>query len=238
MLVRVMNRSGRPNGSGRPSDAGKSGGPGGRGGAGAARATGARGILATVAVAVLAAAALIATGTPSGATGPGQEGAETSASGPGAGVGAGTGGAASGAAAGAEVEGAASGAGAEADVAYHGHVSLWNGRVGVWLTTDNHGPAQVSGATVRLRFSVPLDPGATLPPSCLRGGPATLLCGTGSMRAAGSGVRLALDVAVTGDPAEVALDIDTAWNGGANDRNPANNTHRVLAPATGDPYSF
>ncbi|MGW8333478.1 hypothetical protein ACWGLE_36935 [Streptomyces sp. NPDC055897] len=240
MLVRVMNRSGRPNGSGRPSDAGKSGGPGGRGGAGAARATGARGILATVAVAVLAAAALIATGTPSGATGPGQEGAETSASGPGAGAaaGAGTGGAASGAAAGAEVEGAASGAGAEADVAYHGHVSLWNGRVGVWLTTDNHGPAQVSGATVRLRFSVPLDPGATLPPSCLRGGPATLLCGTGSMRAAGSGVRLALDVAVAGDPAEVALDIDTAWNGGANDRNPANNTHRVLAPATGDPYSF
>ncbi|MFE9123580.1 hypothetical protein [Streptomyces sp. NPDC007172] len=225
MLVRVMNRSGRSNGSAGPAPARPAG-------ARAAREAGARGILATVAVAILAAATLIATGTPSGASGPGEEGLRPAASAPapapvsvpapGAGAGADMG----------------SGVTGEADVAYHGHVSLWSGRVGVWLTTANHGPAPVSGATVRLRFSVPLDPAATLPSSCLRTGAATVQCGSGSMRAAGSGVRIALDVAVVGEPAEVGLDIDTAWNGGTDDRNPANNTHRVLAPATGDPYSF
>ncbi|MGW2485505.1 hypothetical protein ACWCWQ_37415 [Streptomyces sp. NPDC001571] len=217
MLVRVMNRSGGSNGSAGP-------GPARRHGARAARPAGARGILATVAVAVLAAATLIATGTPSGASGPGDEGVRPAASAP-----------APAPASGADRGGAAM---READVAYHGHVSLWGGRVGVWLTTANHGPAPVSGATVRLRFSVPLDPAATLPSSCLRTGAATVQCGSGSMRAAGSGVRIALDVAVVGEPAEVGLDIDTAWNGGTDDRNPANNTHRVLAPATGDPYSF
>ncbi|WP_331447932.1 hypothetical protein [Streptomyces xanthochromogenes] len=191
-------------------------------------------------MAVLAAVTLIATGTPSGASGLGGEAPRPAASRPdwapapasapapalvpGTGRGSGA--------------GAGVGAGVEADVAYHGHVSLWGGRVGVWLTTENHGPAPVSGVTVRLRFSVPLDPGATLPPGCLRTGPATVQCGTGTMRAAGSGVRVALDVAVVGEPAEVGVDIDTAWSGGTYDRNPANNTHRVLAPATGDPYSF
>ncbi|MBX7466048.1 hypothetical protein K1Y80_08100 [Streptomyces sp. MAG02] len=217
MLVRVMNRSGRSNGSAGP-------GPARRHGARAARPAGARGILATVAVAVLAATTLIAAGTPSGASGPGDEGVRPAASAP-----------APAPASGPDRDGAAM---READVAYHGHVSLWGGRVGVWLTTANHGPAPVSGATVRLRFSVPLDPAATLPSSCLRTGTATVQCGSGSMRAAGSGVRIALDVAVVGEPAEVGLDIDTAWNGGTDDRNPANNTHRILAPATGDPYSF
>ncbi|MYV95379.1 hypothetical protein GT350_35025 [Streptomyces sp. SID1034] len=189
-------------------------------------------MLASVAVAVLAAVTLIATGAPSGASAPGGEAPRPAASHPASapapafapGTDRGSGGVA--------------GAGVEADVAYHGHVSLWGGRVGVWLTTENHGPAPVSGVTVRLRFSVPLDPGATLPPGCLRTGPATVQCGTGTMRAAGSGVRVALDVAVVGEPAEVGVDIDTAWSGGTYDRNPANNTHRVLAPATGDPYSF
>ncbi|MER7148773.1 hypothetical protein [Streptomyces xanthochromogenes] len=209
-----MNRSGRPNGSGRPGGAGRRGG----------------GILASVAVAVLAAVTLIATGTPSGASAPGGEAPRPAASHPASAP-------APAFAPGAD-RGSGAGAGVEADVAYHGHVSLWGGRVGVWLTTENHGPAPVSGVTVRLRFSVPLDPGATLPPGCLRTGPATVQCGTGTMRAAGSGVRVALDVAVVGEPAEVGVDIDTAWSGGTYDRNPANNTHRVLAPATGDPYSF
>ncbi|MFI5705386.1 hypothetical protein ACIA78_35755 [Streptomyces xanthochromogenes] len=214
MLVRVMNRSGRPNGSGRPGGAGRRGG----------------GILASVAVAVLAAVTLIATGAPSGASAPGGEAPRPAASHPAS--------APAPAFAPGTDRGSRAGAGVEADVAYHGHVSLWGGRVGVWLTTENHGPAPVSGVTVRLRFSVPLDPGATLPPGCLRTGPATVQCGTGTMRAAGSGVRVALDVAVVGEPAEVGVDIDTAWSGGTYDRNPANNTHRVLAPATGDPYSF
>ncbi|MFK0175386.1 hypothetical protein ACIQVR_05415 [Streptomyces xanthochromogenes] len=214
----MMNRSGRSNGSGRPGGAGRRGG----------------GILASVAVAVLAAVTLIATGAPSGASAPGGEAPRPAASHPASapapafapGTDRGSGGV------------AGAGVGVEADVAYHGHVSLWGGRVGVWLTTENHGPAPVSGVTVRLRFAVPLDPGATLPPGCLRTGPATVQCGTGTMRAAGSGVRVALDVAVVGEPAEVGVDIDTAWSGGTYDRNPANNTHRVLAPATGDPYSF
>ncbi|MFJ2406996.1 hypothetical protein ACIOUE_37495 [Streptomyces xanthochromogenes] len=214
MLVRVMNRSGRPNGSGRPGGAGRRGG----------------GILASVAVAVLAAVTLIATGAPSGASAPGGEAPRPAASHPAS--------APAPAFAPGTDRGSRAGAGVEADVAYHGHVSLWGGRVGVWLTTENHGPAPVSGVTVRLRFSVPLDPGATLPPGCLRTGPAAVQCGTGTMRAAGSGVRVALDVAVVGEPAEVGVDIDTAWSGGTYDRNPANNTHRVLAPATGDPYSF
>ncbi|MCX5384902.1 hypothetical protein [Streptomyces sp. NBC_00083] len=183
------------------------------------RPTRTRGTLATIAVAVLAAATLIATGTPSGATGPGDDdgGATTAGSGP--------------------VAGAAD-AGVEADVSYHGHVSLWNGRVGLWLTTANHGPAPLAGATVRLRFSVPLDRDATLPPSCLRTGPAVVHCGTGAMRAAGSGAQLALDVATVGTPNEVGVDIDTVWNGGISDRNLANNTHRVVALATGDAYTF
>ncbi|MEU9101592.1 hypothetical protein [Streptomyces sp. NPDC048361] len=190
-------------------------------GARGARAARTRGSLATVAVAVLAAATLIVTGTPSGATGPGDDdgggGATTAGSGP--------------------VAGAAD-AGVEADVSYHGHVSLWNGRLGLWLATANHGPAPLAGATVRLRFSVPLDRDATLPPSCLRTGPAVVHCGTGAMRAAGSGVQLALDVATVGTPNEVGVDIDTVWNGGISDRNLVNNTHRVDALATGDAYSF
>ncbi|MGW1870342.1 hypothetical protein ACWCPS_32955 [Streptomyces mauvecolor] len=229
MVVRVMNRFGRAGGAGAPRRAGAR--PAG------ARPARARGTLATVGVAVLVAATLIATGTPSGAAGPER--------------GAGPAGGAAGSDGGADDPGpvvrpapplagdtAAGSAAAEADVSYHGHVSFWNGHVGIWLTTANHGPAPVSGATLRLRFSVPLASGATLPPSCLRTGPAEVHCGTGSMRAAGTGVQLAMDVATVGTRAEMGLDIDTVWNGGASDRNPANNTHRVLTLATGDPYTF
>ncbi|MFE9570329.1 hypothetical protein ACFYMW_17745 [Streptomyces sp. NPDC006692] len=161
---------------------------------------------------MLAAATLIATGTPSGAVG--HDRGVVPAPGP------------------------AGGVGAEADVSYHGHVSLWDGRVGVWLESANHGPAAVSGATVRLRFSVALAPGATLPPSCSRTAPSLVQCGTGPMRAAGTGAQFALDVPVVGTPAQVTVGIDTAWNGGLSDRNPANDTHRVLVLATGDPYTF
>ncbi|MFB7371659.1 hypothetical protein ACFC0D_17630 [Streptomyces sp. NPDC056222] len=45
--------------------------------------------------------------------------------------------------------------GPEADLAHHGHVSLREGRVGVWLVSENHGPSDVSRATVRLSFSEP-----------------------------------------------------------------------------------
>lgn len=44
----------------------------------------------------------------------------------------------------------------EVDLAHHGHVSLWDGRVGVWLVSENHGPSDLSQATVRLAFSEPM----------------------------------------------------------------------------------
>ncbi|WHM37303.1 hypothetical protein [Streptomyces sp. BPTC-684] len=128
--------------------------------------------------------------------------------------------------------------GAEADLAYHGHVSLWAGRVGVWVEPSNHGPAAVPDTTVRLRFSAPLAGAEQLPPGCLRGSPETVLCSTGAMRAAGAGRPIALDLRVAGSPAEVVVNINTSWSGGAGDRNPDNNTHRVLAPATGDKYAY
>nr|WP_188276609.1 hypothetical protein [Streptomyces sp. CBMA152] len=128
--------------------------------------------------------------------------------------------------------------GVEADLAYHGHVSFWNGRVGVWVEPSNHGPGAVPDATVRLRFSVPLAGVEELPPGCLRGSPETVFCSTGPMRAAGAGRPFALDLRVAGSPAEVVVNISTSWSGGARDRNPNNNTHRVLAPATGDKYAY
>ncbi|MEU4352467.1 hypothetical protein [Streptomyces sp. NPDC023838] len=127
---------------------------------------------------------------------------------------------------------------ADADLAYHGHVSLWDGRVGVWVEPSNHGPDAVPDATVRLRFSAPLAGTEQLPPECLRGSPETVLCSTGAMRAAGTGRPIALDLRVAGSPAEVVVNINTSWSGGAGDRNPDNNTHRVLAPATGDKYAY
>ncbi|MFD9793879.1 hypothetical protein ACFWXK_23370 [Streptomyces sp. NPDC059070] len=136
------------------------------------------------------------------------------------------------------VRGPASAAAGEADLAFHGHVSLWAGRVGVWVEPSNHGPGAVPDATVRLRFSVPLAGAEPLPPGCLRGSPDTVLCSTGAMRAAGAGRPFALDLRVAGSPAEVVVNIGTAWSGGAGDRNPDNNTHRVLAPATGDKYAY
>ncbi|WP_438292371.1 hypothetical protein [Streptomyces sp. HUAS TT7] len=220
----------------------------GVGGAGAPRRAGARpagarpvrarGTLATVGVAVLVAATLIATGTPSGATGSERGAGLMGSTGPAGGAAGFDGGGDDPGPVVRPAPAVVGGAVAEADVSYHGHVSFWNGHVGIWLATANHGPAPVSGVTVRLRFSAPLASGVTLPPSCLRTGPAEVHCGTGSMRAGGTGVQLALDVATVGTRAEMGLDIDTVWNGGASDRNPANNTHRVLTLATGDPYTF
>ncbi|WP_327235110.1 hypothetical protein OG349_15205 [Streptomyces sp. NBC_01317] len=138
----------------------------------------------------------------------------------------------------AEAAGAPAPIAPEADLAHHGQVSLWDGQLHVWIGSDNHGPSGLPGATVRLEFSVPLAPGQSLPPACLWGGDRTVLCRTGELRAGGRAHGTALDLLAPGSPAEVVVDVDTAWNGGASDRNPENNHHRVLAPATGDPYIF
>ncbi|WP_142214331.1 hypothetical protein [Streptomyces sp. SLBN-118] len=126
----------------------------------------------------------------------------------------------------------------EADVAHHGHASLTRGRLGVSLLSENHGPSSLANATVRVSFSVPLAGVQALPAGCLWGGDRMVLCATGELRAGGTGHRVALDLRTVGTPAEVVVQVGTQWNGGATDRNPDNNEHRVLTPATGDPYAF
>ncbi|GAA3374034.1 hypothetical protein GCM10020367_36320 [Streptomyces sannanensis] len=124
----------------------------------------------------------------------------------------------------------------DADVAYGGHVSLSAGRIAVWLRSVNHGPSSLANATVRLQFSEPLADGRELSQGCLRSGQHEVLCQTGALPVMGEGQPVALDLWTRGQPAEVTVRIDTAWNGGATDRNPLNNELEVLVPATGDPY--
>jgi len=129
-------------------------------------------------------------------------------------------------------------AGPEADLAHHGHVSLWDGRLGVWLVSQNHGPSDVSQATVRLAFSEPMAGGQTLPPSCLWSSDRVISCRTGELRAAGAADELALDLRTAGGPEELTVDIRTVWRDVVADGNPRNDRHRVLVLATGDPYVF
>ncbi|MFD0023718.1 hypothetical protein [Streptomyces sp. NPDC058382] len=127
----------------------------------------------------------------------------------------------------------------EADVSHHGHVSLWGTGLGVWLISQNSGPSDLAGVTVRLRVSVPLAGRQELPGECLQADRETVLCRTGPLRADGSQPRqLALELQLRGRPAEVVVRIDTVWNGDATDRNSENSEHEVLAPATGDEYVF
>ncbi|MFI1396368.1 hypothetical protein [Streptomyces sp. NPDC020681] len=126
----------------------------------------------------------------------------------------------------------------EADVAYHGHVSLTGGRLGVSLEPESHGPASLVNATLKLSFSVPLAGAQVLPEGCLWGAENVVLCATGPMKAGGPGRTIALDLRTVGAPDEVIVKIGTHWNGGATDRNPDNNEHEVLVPATGDAYVF
>lgn len=127
----------------------------------------------------------------------------------------------------------------EADISHHGHVSLWGEGLGVWLLSENHGPSDLMRSTVRLRFSVALTGRQEMPDDCLQANARTVLCRTGPLRADGSaGRQIALELQLAGRPDEVVVQVDTAWNGGVTDRNPQNNQHEVLAPATGDEYVF
>ncbi|MEX0170487.1 hypothetical protein MRBLMG1_003090 [Streptomyces sp. LMG1-1-1.1] len=129
-------------------------------------------------------------------------------------------------------------AGPEADLSHHGHVSLWDGRLGVWLVSENHGPSDLSQATVRLAFSEPMAGGQELPPVCLWSSDRVVSCRTGELRAVGGVGELALDLRTAGMPDELTVEITTAWRDGVADRNPRNDRHRVLVLATGDPYVF
>ncbi|MFC9395962.1 hypothetical protein ACFTWS_22745 [Streptomyces sp. NPDC057027] len=129
-------------------------------------------------------------------------------------------------------------AGAEADLSHHGHVSLWEGRVGVWLVSENHGPSDISQATVRIAFSEPMAGGEELPPACLWSSDRVVSCRTGALGAAGGTGELALDLRTAALPDEMTVEVTTAWRDGVADRNRSNDRHRVLVLATGDPYVF
>jgi hypothetical protein len=126
----------------------------------------------------------------------------------------------------------------EADLAYHGDVSMTAGLVDVRLTPQNHGPTAVADATVRLRWSAPLADVQTLPDDCARSDGRTVVCRTGPLAADGTGEQMRVRVRLRGAPSEVTLEIDTVWSGGALDRNHANDEQRVLALDTGDSYVF
>ncbi|MER5179805.1 hypothetical protein ABT009_15775 [Streptomyces sp. NPDC002896] len=126
----------------------------------------------------------------------------------------------------------------EADMAYHGYVAMVHGQIGLWLTPQNHGPSGVTDATVRLRWSSPLANVQQLPDQCARAGASTVLCRTGALAAGSWGRRMVIAVRLAGAPSEVTLQIDTVWNGGARDKNPQNDRHKVLALDTGDSYYF
>ncbi|MFE4796026.1 hypothetical protein ACFRFL_13155 [Streptomyces sp. NPDC056708] len=127
----------------------------------------------------------------------------------------------------------------EADVSLHGHVSLWGTGLGAWMQIQNRGPSNLAGVTVRVRTSVRLSGRQELPGGCSQADRLTVLCRTGALRAdAAEGRQLALELQFAGRPDEVVVRVDTLWNGGATDRNPKNNDHEVLAPATGDEYVF
>ncbi|MEE1751878.1 hypothetical protein [Streptomyces sp. SP18CS02] len=129
----------------------------------------------------------------------------------------------------------------EADVAHHGHVTLTDGRLDIVLLSENHGPSGLADATFRLTSSAALAAGAAgqeLPAGCLWGSDREVLCSTGALAADGTRHETALTLRTVGTPVEVTVTVTTLWNGGATDRKPDNNDHKVLVPATGDPYVF
>ncbi|MEU8464789.1 hypothetical protein [Streptomyces sp. NPDC029003] len=129
-------------------------------------------------------------------------------------------------------------AGPEADIAYHGRVSLGHGQLRVWMVPQNEGPSALANATVRVRLSVDLADRQELPAGCARAGQREVVCETGPLPEHGRGRHIGLGLALRERPAEVVVRIDTWWNGGATDRDRGNNEHVVLALDTGDGYAF
>ncbi|MEU6314102.1 hypothetical protein [Streptomyces sp. NPDC047014] len=134
--------------------------------------------------------------------------------------------------------GAAGSAGPEADVAYHGRVALSGTRLRVWLVTENDGPAALPNATLRVRLSGDLADRQRLAEGCARAGMREVVCETGALPPHGRGRHVGLLLEMRERAPEVLVRVDTWWNGGATDRNLANNEHVVLALDTGDAYAF
>ncbi|MDW4908974.1 hypothetical protein RB628_27460 [Streptomyces sp. ADMS] len=128
--------------------------------------------------------------------------------------------------------------GPEADLAYHGAVSLDHGRLDLRVTPRNHGPSAVADATVRLTLSAPLAARQQLPHGCARLGARVVVCRTGALAADGVGDQIGLRLRLRGTPSEALLEIDTVWGGDVVDRNRDNDQQRVLVLDTGDAYYF
>src|SRR5690242_3943052 len=88
--------------------------------------------------------------------------------------------------------GAVAAGGPEADLAYHGAVSMADGMVGVRFTPRNHGPSAAPDVTVRLRWSAALADRQELAAGCVRSGPRVVLCRVGALPADGLGEQIAL----------------------------------------------
>ncbi len=128
--------------------------------------------------------------------------------------------------------------GPEADVAYHGRVALSGARLRIWLVPENDGPAALPNATLRVRLSADLADRQRLAEGCARAGSREVVCETGPLPLHGRGRHVALLLELREPAPEVAVRVDTWWNGGATDRNHTNNEHVVLALDTGDTYAF
>ncbi|GGR81056.1 hypothetical protein Snoj_75070 [Streptomyces nojiriensis] len=128
--------------------------------------------------------------------------------------------------------------GPEADVAYHGRVALSGTRLRIWLVPENDGPAALPNATVRVRLSAELADRQELAEGCARAGLREVVCETGPLPLHGRGRHIGLLLELRDREPEVAVRVDTWWNGGATDRNRTNNEHVVLALDTGDAYAF
>lgn len=126
----------------------------------------------------------------------------------------------------------------ETDLAYHGRVNLSGGRLAVWVVPENQGPAALANTTLRLRLSADLADGQELAEGCARAGHREVMCETGALPAHGRGRHIGLRMRLKERPPEVVVRVDTWWDGGATDRNHANDEHVVLALDTGDSYSF
>lgn len=126
----------------------------------------------------------------------------------------------------------------EADLAYHGSVTMADGLVDLRLTPQNHGPSTVDEATVQLSWSAPLADAQRLPGGCARSGERVVVCRTGALAPNEPGDEIRLEVRLRDAPSEVTLEIDTVWSGGALDRDRGNDQERVLVLDTGDSYAF
>ncbi|MEU6664796.1 hypothetical protein [Streptomyces sp. NPDC046727] len=126
----------------------------------------------------------------------------------------------------------------EADLSFHGTVVMDGDRVEVRLTPRNNGPAAVADASVRLRWSAELADAQELPARCAREDERTVLCGVGTLGVDAVGEQVRVPVRLRERPAEVTLEIDTAWSAGVVDKDRTNDKMQVLVLATGDSYAF